>query len=155
MFVSTLVLVPHTSSLPIRADAADHERRLNHKDNGYSQYLLSSPSNGNNFIMQSNSNTIIEPMIMGNRFHPAAANYSSDASLSTAAMLTPPPAPSLPANMLQQLSHPPAPPPLPANFFDSRTSPWSTLKLRKSHDIDPSRTETNSSKYFKKPKTHY
>lgn len=126
---SRLVAIPRSSSVPMRGHGGPtggHERRP--RGNEYNQFLLRSPSNGNNFIMQSTHSTTTRPMITRQDFFQPQSILSGSNS-SFAVPLAPPP--------------PPAPP-LPASFSSPLSSPWSTLQMPNSSRDDRSRSQMNT-----------
>lgn len=107
--VYPLAFIPRSSSAPNREAMHFNEYQQYHVENNYPQYLLRSPSHGNNFIMQSNHSTTTPRNQFYQEFYqPSVTSRSSPQ----------PPAPP-----------PPPPPPLPADLFTSRSSPWSTMKI--------------------------
>lgn len=107
--VYPLAFIPRSSSAPNREAMHFNEYQQYHVENNYPQYLLRSPSHGNNFIMQSNhSTTTPRNQFYQESYQPSVTSRSSP---------QPPPPP------------PPPPPPLPADLFTSRSSPWSTMKI--------------------------
>ncbi|CAF0853809.1 unnamed protein product [Rotaria sordida] len=127
---NTSVVLPRPSSAPNRGFTHVNGHHQ-HNTNGYTQHLLRSPSNGNNFIMQSNSTTYTNPTII--RDHLLQQTFSPLVS-------SPPLAPSPPP-----LSIPP-PPPMPSQLLTNRSSTWSTLQLPESNRKGRrSRSNTNLS----------
>ncbi|UJR33285.1 hypothetical protein I4U23_020737 [Adineta vaga] len=102
--------------------------------NDYTQFLLRSPSHGNNFIMQSNNSSTANPIFTNDHLFQQALTPTT---LSTRA-----PSP--------QSFIPPPPPPIPEQFLTIRSNPWSTLQLPKSNsrtrprlDIDLSASQVD------------
>jgi hypothetical protein len=111
-------LAPRPSSVPPQGSTDVHRHYIQQSNNRYKQHLIRSPSNGNNFIMQSNNGTSTKPAINREEFYPHPAQ--PPAHVSTVPMAPPLPPP---------ISSIPAPPPLPAQFMSTGSSPWSTLQL--------------------------
>ncbi len=109
-----------------------HGHRGHNADN-YPEYLLRSPSHGNNFIMQSNNSTITNPIIT--RDHLFQQTFSPSVS-------SPPPPP--PTSLI------PAPPPLPTHLLTSRSSIWSATQLLESTRDGRSRANTDFCKFSKR-----
>ncbi|CAF4430602.1 unnamed protein product, partial [Adineta steineri] len=86
-----------------------------HQRNGndYTQYIVRSPSHGNNFIMQSNNSTTTNPTVMRDQFFQETILSPDSATLPSPSSLIP------------------APPPMPADFLTIRSNPWSTLQTSK------------------------
>ena len=129
--------VPPQGLQDLRGHRHHHQHQQPNLDR-YPQQLIRSPSNGNNFIMQSNNGTSTKPPISVDRFHPSAAH--SPAHISAAASPPPPP----------PVSSIPLPPPMPAQFMSPGSSPWSTLQLPSSGRKDRGRVHNDSCKSFRR-----
>jgi hypothetical protein len=136
LFVYTLAFVPRPSSAPNRGFTNVNGHRQRNADN-YPQQLVRSPSQGNNFVTQSNNSTFTNPIIARDQFF----QNSYSPSISSTSSPPPPPPPSIPP--------PPPPPPLPAHFLTNQSSPWSTLQLPASARKERSRSNTNPCKFSK------
>lgn len=101
-----------------------------HNADNYPQYLLRSPSHGNNFIMQSNNSSSTNRIIRRDQLFQQTFPPTNSVPL-------PPPTSSIPS-----------PPPLPEHLLTIRSSLWSTLNLPESNRTHRSHTNTNPRKFF-------
>ncbi|CAF3848814.1 unnamed protein product [Adineta steineri] len=125
---NTSVNIPRVSNV-FNGEFTDVHQR---NGNDYTQYIVRSPSHGNNFIMQSNNSTTTNPTVMRDQFLQETILSPDSATLPSPSSLIP------------------APPPMPADFLTIRSNPWSTLQTSKSNnkarprlDIDLSPTQVD------------
>ncbi|CAF0898529.1 unnamed protein product [Adineta steineri] len=125
---NTSVNIPRVSNVFNGEHTDVHQRN----GNDYTQYIVRSPSHGNNFIMQSNNSTTTNPTVMRDQFFQETILSPDSATLPSPSSLIP------------------APPPMPADFLTIRSNPWSTLQTSKSNnkgrprlDIDLSPTQVD------------